>query len=236
MTDYYSLFAFFNTSTEFGAPGEEGFKHKAKATPPFITYGLGDSEAEKTLVMIMEDTVRQSYILEQGLFDQPGEKVEARTPAMLPDFNGYSENRLGLAEWLTSSDNPLFARVAVNRLWQQFFGIGLVDTPDNFGMQGTLPSHPLLLDWLAVEFRENDWNLHHLVRAIVLSATYRQSSDFRTDMDDPDNRLLARGPTFRLPAEMIRDQALMVGDLMTRHVGGPSAMPYQPEGVWEDMN
>ena len=236
MTDYYSLFAFFNTSAEFGAPGEEGFKHKAKATPPFVTYGLGDSEAEKTLVMVMEDTVRQSYILEQGLFDQPGEKVEARTPAMLPDFDGYSDNRLGLARWLTSSDNPLFARVAINRLWQQFFGIGLVDTPDNFGLQGTPPSHPLLLDWLAVEFRENDWNLHHLIRAIVLSATYRQSSDFRPDRDDPDNRLLARGPTFRLPAEMIRDQALMVGDLMTRHVGGPSAMPYQPEGVWEDMN
>lgn len=236
MTDYYSLFAFFNTSAEFGAPGEEGFKHKAKATPPFITYGLGGSETEKTLIMIMEDTVRQSYVLEQGLFDQPGEKVEARTPAVLPEFDGYSDNRLGLARWLTSSDNPLFARVAINRLWQQFFGIGLVDTPDNFGMQGTLPSHPLLLDWLAVEFRENDWDLHHLIRAIVLSATYRQSSDFRPDRDDPDNRLLARGPTFRLPAEMIRDQALMVGDLMTRHVGGPSAMPYQPEGVWEDMN
>lgn len=239
MTDYYSLFAFFNTSAEFGAPGEEGFKQKAKAVPPFIEYDSSDSEdseAEKTLVMVMKETARQSYILEQGLFDQPGQKVKARTPAMLPDFDGYAENRLGLARWLTSSDNPLFARVTVNRLWQQFFGIGLVDTPDNFGMQGALPSHPLLLDWLAVEFRENDWDLHHLIRAIVLSATYRQSSDFRSDREDPDNRLLARGPTFRLPAEMIRDQALMVGDLMTRQVGGPSVMPYQPEGVWEDMN
>lgn len=236
MTDYYSLFAFFNTSSEVGAPGEKGFKHKAKAVPPFISYESGDLEAEETLVMIMEDTIRQTYVLEQGLFDQPGIKVEARTPEMLPDFSGYSGNRLGLARWLTSSENPLFARVTVNRLWQQFFGIGLVDTPDNFGMQGSLPSHPLLLDWLAVEFRRNDWDLQHLIRTIVLSATYHQSSDFRPDLEDPDNRLLARGPTFRLSAEMIRDQALMVSDLMSRQVGGPSVKPYQPDGVWRDLN
>jgi hypothetical protein len=236
MTDYYSLFAFFNTSSELGAPGEKGFKHKAKAVPPFSSYESGDTEAEETLVMIMEDTVRQTYVLEQGLFDRPGEKVEARTPEVLPDFNGYSGNRLGFARWLTSSENPLFARVTVNRLWQQFFGIGLVDTPDNFGMQGSLPSHPLLLDWLAVQFRRNDWDLQHIIRSIVLSSTYRQSSDFRPELKDPDNRHLARGPTFRLSAEMIRDQALMVSDLMTREVGGPSVKPYQPRGVWEDLN
>lgn len=236
MTDYYSLFAFFNTSSELGAPGEKGFKHKAKAVPPFISYETGDPEAEDTLVMIMEDTIRQTYVLGQGLFDQPGEMVEARTPEVLPDFNGYSGNRLGFARWLTSSENPLFARVTVNRLWQQFFGIGLVDTPDNFGMQGSLPSHPLLLDWLAVEFRRNDWDLQHLIRTIVLSATYRQSSDFRSDLGDLENRLLARGPTFRLSAEMIRDQALMVSGLMSRQVGGPSVKPYQPEGVWDDLN
>jgi len=114
--------------------------------------------------------------------------------------------------------------------------IGLVEKPDNFGMQAALPSHPRLLDWLTGEFRENDWDLHHLIRAIVLSATYRQASDFRPELEDPENRLLARGPTFRLPAEMIRDQALILGDLMTEHVGGPSAMPYQPSGVWEDLN
>jgi hypothetical protein len=236
MTDYYSLFAFFNASAELGAPGEKGFKHTAKAAPPFITYQSGDSEGEGTLVMIMEDTVRESYVLEQGQFDRHGEKVEPRTPEVLPDFGGYSGNRLGLARWLTSSDNPLFARVTVNRLWQQFFGIGLVDTPDNFGMQGALPTHPILLDWLAVEFRHNDWDLHHLIRTIVLSATYRQSPDFRPELEDPKNRLLARGPTFRLPAEMIRDQALIVSGLMTREVGGPSVMPYQPDGVWGDLN
>ncbi len=236
MEDYYSMFAFFNTSAELGAPGEKGFKHTAKAVPPFVDYRSGNSGAENIQVMVMEDTVRQSYVLEQGLFDQPGKKAEPRTPSALPEFDGYPENRLGLAQWLTSSENPLFGRVAVNRLWQQFFGIGLVDTPDNFGMQGALPSHPMLLDWLTVEFRENDWDLHHLIRAIVLSATYRQTSDFRPELEDPENRLLARGPTFRLPAEMIRDQALILGDLMTDHVGGPSAMPYQPSGVWEDLN
>lgn len=239
MTDYYSFFAFFNTSAEMGAPGEKGFKQKAKAVPPFIAYEMeesNDSEAEETLVMVMEDTLRQSYVLEQGLFDQPGKEVAARTPMALPDFDGYPRNRLGLAQWLASNDNPLFARVAVNRLWQQFFGIGIVDTPDNFGMQGALPTHPLLLDWLAAEFRQSGWDFHRLIRSIVLSATYRQSSDFRPELQDPDNRLLARGPTFRLPAEMIRDQALAIGGLLARQVGGPSVKPYQPEGVWEDLN
>ena len=239
MKDYYSLFAFFNTSSEMGAPGEKGFKHKAKGAPPFIEYEPKESnnpEAEKIQVMVMEAVSRQSYILEQGLFDQPGKPVEARTPEILPPFDAYSQDRLGLAQWLTSRDNPLFARVAVNRLWQQFFGIGLVDTPDNFGVQGAQPSHPSLLDWLAVEFRQNDWDLHHLIRSIVLSATYRQSSNFRPNLEDPENRLLARGPTFRLPAEMIRDQALLIGGLLERQVGGPSVMPYQPEGVWEDLN
>ena len=143
----------------------------------------------------------------------------------MPDFANYPRNRLGLAQWLTNDKNPLFARVTVNRLWQQFFGIGLVDTPDNFGMQGSLPSHPLLLDWLAVEFRENGWDYQHLIRKIVLSATYKQSSTIRPKLQDPDNRLLARGATFRLPAELIRDQALAVGRLMTRKIGGPICPP-----------
>ena len=130
----------------------------------------------------------------------------------------------------------MFARVMVNRIWQQFFGVGLVDTLDNFGLQGSQPSHPLLLDWLAVEFRENGWDLHHLIRLIVLSATYSQDAAQRPELQDPDNRLLARGPTFRLPGEMIRDQALAVSGLLHREVGGPSVKPYQPEGVWDDLN
>lgn len=234
MTDYYSFYAFFNTSAEGGAPGENG--RKQKAAPPFISHESGDPNAPKTLAMVMEEKPRKSHVLGQGLFDQPGKEVTARTPEVLPSFDGYPRNRLGLAQWLTAHDNPLFARVTVNRLWQQFFGIGLVDTPDNFGVQGGQPSHPLLLDWLAHEFRRSDWDLHHLILQIVLSATYRQSSDFRPALQDPDNRLLARGPSFRLPAEMIRDQALAVGGLMTREVGGPSVKPYQPDGVWGDLN
>lgn len=130
-------------------------------------------ETGKTLIMVMEEADLQSYVIDQERFEQSGKKVEARTPAMLPSFDGYPRNRLGLAQWLTNGDNPLFARVAVNRLWQQFFGIALVDTPDNFGMQGTLPSHLLLLDWLAGEFRQNEWDLHRLIRAIVLSECSR---------------------------------------------------------------
>jgi hypothetical protein len=234
MADYYSFYAFFNTSAERGAPGENG--RKQKAAPPFITHESKDAKAPKTLVMVMEEKPRKSHVLGQGLFDQPGEEVTARTPEVLPPFDGYPGNRLGLAQWLTAAENPLFARVTVNRLWQQFFGVGLVDTPDNFGMQGGPPSHPLLLDWLALKFRRSGWDLHHLIRQIVLSATYRQSSDYRPDLQDPDSRLLARGPSFRLPAEMIRDQALAIGGLMTREVGGPSVKPYQPDGVWGDLN
>jgi hypothetical protein len=235
MSDYYSFYAFFNNSPEKGAPGENGRKQKAVA--PFVDLAPDGSPKEKSVrAMIMKEQPRKSFILMQGQFDQPGEAVVAGTPAVLPPFDGYAENRLGLSQWLTAEENPLFARVAVNRLWQQFFGVGLVDTPDNFGLQGSQPSHPLLLDYLAVEFRESGWDVHHLIRQMVLSATYAQASDFRPELQDPKNRLLARGPSFRLPAEMIRDQALAVSGLLTHEVGGPSVKPYQPKGVWEDLN
>ncbi len=230
--DYYSFYAFFNTSAEVGAPGENGRKQKTAA--PYISIKPGDKTAP--LVMIMKEKPRETFILKQGQFDQPGEKVTTRTPEVLPKFEGYAKNRLGLAQWLTAPENPLFARVTVNRIWQQFFGIGLVKTPDNFGLQGDRPSHPDLLDWLATDFRENNWDMHHLIRQIVLSSTYRQDSRHRSELDDPDNRLLARGPSFRLPAETIRDQALAVSGLLTRKVGGPSVRPYQPAGIWEDLN
>ena len=236
IADYYSLYAFFNTSAERGAPGEAGRKQKAAA--PFIEVNKETVQpnAKPALAMVMEEKPRETHILKQGLFDQPGEKVKPRTPLVLPGFETYTANRLGLALWLTSKENPLFARVTVNRLWQQFFGIGLVKTPDNFGFQGDLPSHPQLLDWLAAELRDSRWDLRHLIRQIVLSATYRQTSNYRGEMDDTDNRQLARGPSFRLPAELIRDQALAVSGLLTRKVGGPSVKPYQPEGVWGDLN
>ncbi|KAA1257922.1 Planctomycete cytochrome C [Rubripirellula obstinata] len=235
MDDYYSLYAFFNTSAESGAPGEPGRDQMAAA--PFIEHGFSEDNSSKpVLAMVMKEEPRTTYILKQGLFDQPGEEVSPRTPKVLPSFDGYLPNRLGLARWLCSDDNPLFARVTVNRLWQQFFGIGLVKTSDNFGLQGELPSHPQLLDWLAAEFRDSGWDLQTVIRHIVLSATYRQSSNFRTSIDDPENRLLARGPSFRLPAELIRDQALFASGLLTGKIGGPSVMPYQPPGVWEDLN
>jgi hypothetical protein len=190
----------------------------------------------KALAMIMKEQPRKTHILRQGLFDQPGAEVSPRPPAVLPAFAEFAPNRLGLAQWLTTPENPLFARVAVNRLWQQFFGSGLVRTADNFGMQGEQPTHPQLLDWLTVEFRESGWDWAHLIRRIANSATYRQASARRPEIDDPGNRLLARGPSFRLPAELIRDQALSVSGLLTPQIGGPSVRPYQPAGVWEDLN
>ncbi|MCH7226793.1 PSD1 and planctomycete cytochrome C domain-containing protein [Haloferula sp. A504] len=229
--EYYSMYAFFNTSAEKGAPGEDGRKQKAAA--PFLEI---DAAGETVRAMVMREQPRETFVLEQGQFDQPGDKVSPDTPAVLPSFDGYRPDRLGLARWLTADENPLFARVSVNRLWRQFFGRGLVKTVDNFGVQGELPTHPELLDWLAVEFRDSGWDLRHVIRLIVLSATYGQSSDFRDDLEDAENRLLARGPSFRLSGEMIRDQALAASGLLVKKIGGPSVRPYQPEGVWEDLN
>src|SRR5262249_36300280 len=155
--------------------------------------------------------------------------VSAGVPAALPPLPpGAPNNRLGLAQWLVHPSHPLTARVAVNRIWQMFFGTGLVKTAENFGSQGEPPSHPELLDWLATEFVRGGWNVKSLQRLIVTSATYRQSSKVSAELlaRDPENRLLARGPRFRLPAEMIRDNALYVSGLLVEHIGGPSVMPY----------
>ncbi|MCH2207224.1 MAG: PSD1 and planctomycete cytochrome C domain-containing protein [Lentisphaerales bacterium] len=233
MTDYYSLFAFFNASTEKGAPGQKGRKQKSAA--PFIKF-KESKESAPVLAMVMKEKPRKSFILKQGIYDKPGAEVQPNTPAVLSSFTGYEKNRLGLAKWLVAPENPLFARVTVNRIWQQFFGTGIVKSSDNLGLQGALPTHQKLLDWLAVDFRENNWDLHQLIRNIVLSSTYRQSSNFRKNLEDPDNRLLARSSSFRLPAELIRDQALAVSGLLVKKVGGPSVFPYQPSGVWEDLN
>ncbi|MCM8535695.1 MAG: PSD1 and planctomycete cytochrome C domain-containing protein [Lentisphaeraceae bacterium] len=189
-------------------------------------------------VMIMEEspTIRQTHLLERGEYDKKGEKVAAATPSFLPPLlDSYPKNRLGLAKWLTDERNPLFARVTVNRFWQLMFGVGLVKTTEDFGAQGEKPSHPELLDWLAVDFRENDWDVHQLLKKIVLSATYRQSSKIRNDFDDPENRLLARGARFRLQGELIRDQALFASGLLSDKTGGPSVYPYQPAGLWLEL-
>jgi hypothetical protein len=197
--------------------------------------------ANITKVMVM-DTLpapRQTYILTKGAYDKPTEvKVSAATPASLPPLHceGQSPTRLDLARWLVNRDNPLTARVTVNRYWQAFFGIGLVKTAEDFGVQGETPIHRELLDWLAAQFMDSGWDVKALHRLIVTSATYQQSSKVTPELHerDPENRLLARGPRFRLPSWMIRDQALYVSGLLKDELGGPAVKPYQPEGIWEE--
>jgi hypothetical protein len=167
----------------------------------------------------------------------PGERQYATTPAFLPPLpESQLPNRLGLAHWLVDEENPLTARVTVNRLWEQVFGRGLVLTSEDFGSQGDAPTHPELLDWLATEFVREDWSVKKAVRSMVTSATYRQSSRTTPELTerDPDNRLLARGPRFRVEAEAVRDIALGVSGLLSAKVGGPSVFPDQPEGVWDN--
>jgi hypothetical protein len=172
----------------------------------------------------------------RGNFLDKGEAVEPGTPAIFnPMPEGAPHNRLGMARWLVDPRNPLTARVVVNRLWEQLFGTGLVQTSEDFGTQGEPPSHPALLDWLASELMRRDWSLKSTLRLIVTSATYRQSSECSPEFQskDPYNRLLARGPRFRLKAEMIRDQALAVSGLLSAKLYGESVMPPQPEGIWQ---
>lgn len=192
-----------------------------------------ESDFPSTLVMQERAERRQARVLQRGQYDQPGEPVTAGVPAVLPPTNAKQESRLTLARWLVSREHPLTARVIANRIWQQHFGIGLVETAEDFGAQGQAPSHPELLDYLAVEFMESGWDLQHLHRLIVSSATFRQSSHARPTLEDPQNRLVGRGPRFRLDAEVLRDTALDVSRLLIGTIGGPSVKPYQPEGLWE---
>ena len=194
----------------------------------------------KTLVMAEQNKPRKTFVLQRGQYDKPGDEVQASVPASLSAWPlDAPRNRLGLAQWLVADDNPLTARVAVNRLWKQCFGAGLVRSMNDFGTQGELPTHPELLDELASRFRESGWDVKALLRLIVSSRTYRQSSQFRIqngEIFDPQNRLLARGPSFRLPMEMVRDQALSASGLLVRAIGGPSVKPYQPPGLWEEVS
>jgi mono/diheme cytochrome c family protein len=190
-------------------------------------------------VMVMEDMAkpRATFILNRGNYLKPGNEVAMAAPASLTTGNNLPHSdRLTLARWLVASENPLTARVTVNRLWQSFFGVGLVKTTEDFGVQGEKPANPELLDWLATEFVASGWDVKHLVRLIVTSATYRQSSKVTPALfeRDPENRLLARGPRFRMPSWMIRDVALAAAGLLTPDVGGVPVKPYQPAGVWEE--
>jgi hypothetical protein len=202
----------------------------------------GKYEAAIPNAMVMEELKkpRDTFVLQRGRYDQPdkAQKVLPEVPGVLPGLPADApRNRLGLARWLISPENPLTARVVVNRLWQHHFGMGLVKTSDNFGVQSEPPSHPELLDWLATELIQSGWDLQHIQRLIVTSNTYQQRSEAAADMyhRDPDNRLLARGPRYRLPAEAMRDNALAVSGLLADKIGGGSVMPYQPAGLWEEL-
>lgn len=193
-------------------------------------------------VMVMEELPgkpRETHVLLRGAYNTPGERVEPGVPEHILGAwpAGAPKNRLGLAQWLTKPDHPLTARVVVNRFWQQFFGIGLVKTSENFGVQGEFPSHPELLDWMAREFIDSGWNVKGLVEKIVLSEAYRREAGGTKESytRDPENRLLARGPRFRLPAEVLRDQALQFAGLLKNHVGGPSVFPYQTKDLYKGI-
>jgi Protein of unknown function (DUF1553)/Protein of unknown function (DUF1549)/Planctomycete cytochrome C len=190
--------------------------------------------ADTTLLMVEMESSRTSTILLRGDYKQPGDTVDASVPTVLHAMPDGPANRLTLAKWLVSKQNPLVARVTVNRWWAELFGAGIVPTVDDFGIKGDAPTHPDLLDWLAVELMENGWSMKHILKTIVLSATYRQSSRITPDLLERDdrNRLLARGPRFRMDAEMVRDNALAISGLLDLGQFGPSIRPYQPDGIW----
>jgi hypothetical protein len=191
-----------------------------------------------SLVAQERPAVAYADILTRGIYTARKERVEANTPHFLPALPaGEPHNRLALARWTVSPENPLTARVTVNRMWNELFGAGLVETTEDFGIMGQRPSHPELLDWLAVEFRESGWDMKHMYKLMVMSAAYRQSAKSSPDQlaRDPKNLLLAHGPRFRMDAEMLRDIALQSSGLLVNKVGGPSVKPYQPGNVWESV-
>jgi hypothetical protein len=192
-----------------------------------------------TMVMRDMSPTRKTFVLNRGQYNEPTTEVSAGVPNVFPVLpTDSTPNRLGFAQWLMQPDHPLTARVAVNRYWQRLFGVGLVKTLEDFGTQGELPSHPQLLDWLALDFQANGWDIKRTLKTILLSATYRQSSlaPAAAYQQDPDNRQLARGPRMRLSAEEIRDNALAISDLLTNKIGGKSVYPYQPLGIWMELN
>jgi hypothetical protein len=193
---------------------------------------------EISLVAEEKPSVAYADVLTRGVYTARKERVEANTPHFLPPLPaGAPHNRLALADWTVSPENPLTARVTVNRMWNELFGAGLVETTEDFGIMGQRPSHPELLDWLAVEFRQSGWDMKHMYKLMVMSATYRQSAKSTPEQlaRDPKNLLLAHGPRFRMDAEMLRDIALQSSGLLVNKIGGPSVKPYQPDNVWESV-
>ena len=246
--EYYQVFSFFNSVKEAGLQSTVGGPETYAKRPMMqvtnddvkgILNFLNKQDTGKLIVSIMgdSDAYRKTYILKRGNYDSHGEEVEPGTPkAILPFDNRLPKNRLGLSEWLFDKRNPLTARVFVNQTWQELFGKGILKSSGDFGMQGDLPSHPELLDWLSVDFMNHGWDMKRLVKQMVTSATYRQSAVITKDKVklDPDNALLSRGPRYRLPAELVRDLVLASSGLLNKTIGGPSVNPYQPPGLWEN--
>lgn len=244
--EHFQLFSFFNNVDE------DGLMANAQIIPkPYISItkeetdqlldfvNMSKSGEASVKVMVMEDMPksRETFVLDRGVYDQPTDQVFPETPeAILPFPEEFPKNRLGLSKWLFHEDNPLTARVAVNRLWQRMFGKGIVESSYDFGNQGALPSHPELLDFLAIKLRTEGWDLKQMMKYMAMSATYQQSSEISQEMQekDPENTYLARASRLRLSAEMIRDQALKISGLLNDEIGGPSVKPYQPEGIWEE--
>ena len=243
--EHFQFYSFFNTIPEQGL-----LANAAELPTPYITVtskevkdvlgfiNLQKSELKEVPVMVMKEMVkpRSSYILDRGIYDQYGAEVFPDTPKSILPFEGYSKNRLGLAKWLFEDEHPLTARVAVNRLWQRMFGNGIVATSFDFGNQGSLPTHPELLDFLAIKYRIEGWDTRKMLKYIAMSATYQQDTKTTKEKleQDPENKYLARVSRLRLSSEAIRDQALAFSGLLNREVGGPSVKPYQPDGIWEE--
>lgn len=246
--EFFSLYSFFNNVDEDGLIGYGITAPKPNLTInsldvknelPFVN--LPDSLSDVTLMVMKEtENLRNTYVLNRGSYDSPTKLVKPGTPEAVLKFDEekYPPNRIGLSKWFFDKENPLTSRVTVNRIWQQFFGVGIVATPDDFGSQGNKPINPELLDWLAFTFQNNDnWNTKKFIKRIVMSSTYRQSSKIKKEnlLIDPDNSYLANYPRQKLSAEMIRDNALATSGMLVQKVGGPSVKPIQPPGLWDEV-
>ncbi len=248
--NYYQLYSFFNNVKEVGIEATVGGPETYAKKPLIeitsdeinkILKFINKPDTNKLIVSVMgdRDTLRKTFILDRGAYDAPGAEVMSGTPESILAFDSkYPKNRLGLAQWLFDKRNPLTSRVFVNQLWQEIFGRGIVKTAGDFGMQGELPTHPELLDWLAVDFMNNGWNMKRLVKQMVMSATYRQSAVISSDKlkADPENVFLSRAPRYRIKAELVRDLVLSSSGLLVKTIGGPSVKPYQPQGLWENAS
>lgn len=242
--EYFSFFSFFNKVKEKGKIGYDELPEpnlkitKSDIEEVLAFINLPDS-IEEVRPMTMKDDApnRKTFVLKRGAYDAPADEVQASTPKVVLNYaDSLPKNRLGLAKWFFDDKNALVSRVAVNRMWQQIFGVGIVSTSADFGNQGALPSHPDLLDYLAVTFREEGWNMKQMYKKMVMSSTYQQTSKVTPQLleIDPNNILLARSSRSKLSAEMVRDNVLAVSGLLVNKVGGPSVKPYQPPGLWAE--